>query len=744
MPYDPKPIDNSDIELNKQLEPLIERLAENNHDLWAKGRVAEGWKFGSHRDDQKRETPLLIPYPDLPESEKQYDRQMAVETLKSIVHFGGHIEPPRTKAGSGRLDDELENWAPERMPPGSYEEYRDLGRRANEKGQSLLACDIAHEGLGFRKGDPALLQINALALARMGSAEQARSLLSALAGADDEETAGITARTYKDLWLRTGDAGDLAQARNNYLNAYQSRPDRYWTGINAATLSWALGEAEQAVTLAKQISADCAARLSPQGEDPQGKDAQGKDAQGKEEYWLRATLAEGDLILAASANTPESDRRWRTVENVYTQARTVAADNFGNIFSTWRNARIILQQLPVVIGERLEKAFRVPRVAVFAGHRIDHAGRTPPRFPADIADKVKEAIKDDLRRLNVGVGFATAASGSDILFLEAIGELGGKTHIVMPCDEEQFVAESVAGSGDDWVARYRAVIKKAEEVIVASEERVVMGGLSFRYAADLLDGLAAMRAAQYETELLHIAVWNELSGDGPGGTCDAVQHWKSRGAHVHVINPVEIAGGVPHDAANAASGQASAESQQASAGIDAEVRAMIFADVKHFSKLTEEQVPVFLRGFVRPLAQLVGRMNPAPDFQNTWGDGFFFVFRTVGDAGRFAIKLRDAVKGIDRTAIGLPEDMNLRIAIHAGPVFRFMDQIVGKHNFIGSHVNRAARIEPVTVPGRIYATEAFAALATLQVPGQFRFDYVGRVPLAKDFGRFALYDLNPD
>ena len=120
------------------------------------------------------------------------------------------------------------------------------------------------------------------------------------------------------------------------------------------------------------------------------------------------------------------------------------------------------------------------------------------------------------------------------------------------------------------------------------------------------------------------------------------------------------------------------------------------------------------------------------------------MFKTVGDAGRFALKLRDAVKGIDRSAIGLPEDMNLRIAIHAGPVFRFMDQIIGKHNFMGSHVNRAARIEPVTIPGRIYATEAFAALATLQVPGQFRFDYVGKVPLAKDFGRFALYDMNLD
>ncbi len=679
-----------------------------------------------------------MPYSELPEAEKQYDRKMAVETLKSIIQFGWKIAAPQvTSQVTNRItnhdsrDEPFTRWIPGRVPPGPCPEYRDLGKRANENGYPTLAFDIADEGLKYWKDDPPLVQIKALALARMGSAEQARNLLAALAGTDDEETAGTAARAFKDLWLRTGDVADLRQARDHYLRAYQSRPDRYWTVINAATLSWALGEAEKAVDLAGRISADCAARLSAGDE--------------KDEYWLRATLAEADLILAASADTAESDRRWRNVENLYSQARAVAADNFGNVFSTWRNARIVLRQLPVVIGERLEKAFQVPRVAVFAGHLIDSAGRTPPRFPPEIADKVKQAIKDHLRRLNVAVGFAAAAAGSDILFLEAISELGGKTHIVMPLDEEEFVKVSVAEAGEEWVRRYHTVRKNAEEVIVTSEEKVIMGGLSFQYAADVLDGLATMRAREYETGLHHIAVWNELPGGGPGGTCDAVERWKSRGADVHVINPVEIAGGPPHAAgAVAASGPAASESRQASAGIDAEVRAMIFADVKHFSKLTEGQVPVFLRGFLRPLAQLVARLHPAPEFQNTWGDGFFFVFRQVGDAARFAVKLRDAVAAIDRAGIGLPADMNLRIALHAGPVFQFEDQFIRRQNFIGSHVNRAARIEPVTVPGRIYATEAFAALATLQAPGQFRFDYVGKVPLAKDFGRFALYDVNPD
>jgi class 3 adenylate cyclase len=720
-------VDNSGIELSKELEPLIEWLAENNHELWAKGRVAEGWKLGPRRDDKVHETPYLIAYNQLQESEKAYDRNMAVETLKSILRFGGKITPPQITNTDAR-DEALTRWTPGRVPPGPYEEYRDLGKRANENGYPTLAFDIADEGLTMWKDDPTLLRIKALAVARTGSAEQAKSLLASLAQIDDEETAGIIARLYKDRWLRTGEMADMRQARDSYRKAYESHPERYWSGINAATLSWALGDAETAVSLAGEISAKCEQLLKAPDADP---------------YWLRATIAEAALITAASADSAGVERVWRDVESLYAKARAAAGSNFGNVFSTWRNARIILQQLPAAVRERLDKAFEVPRVAVFAGHRIDKPGRAKPRFPPEIADQVKKAIKDELQRLNVRIGFSTAASGSDILFLEALHELGGKTHIVMPCDEEQFVQVSVRDAGEEWVARYRAVMKNAEEVIVASDEKVVMGGLSFRYAADVLDGLATMRARQDETELQHIAVWNELPGDGAGGTCDAVLAWRSRGGNVCIISPLELAGGAHAPAATAAD-TAEPELPQAKAGIDPELRAMIFADVKHFSKLTEAQVPVFLRGFIRPLAAHASRLHPAPEFQNTWGDGFFFVFRQVADAARFAVKLRDAVAVIDRAAIGLPADMSLRIALHAGPVFRFEDQFIGRQNFIGSHVNRAARIEPVTMPGRIYATEAFAALATLQAPGQFRFDYVGKVPLAKDFGRFALYDVSLD
>lgn len=88
MNYNPNPIDLSDVTLDSSLESLIEALAENVHDTWAKGRIDDGWTYGPERDDTKKHHPCLVPYNQLPDSEKEYDRNTAVSTLKFIVKKG--------------------------------------------------------------------------------------------------------------------------------------------------------------------------------------------------------------------------------------------------------------------------------------------------------------------------------------------------------------------------------------------------------------------------------------------------------------------------------------------------------------------------------------------------------------------------------------------------------------------------------------------------------------------------------
>ena len=91
MNYNPNPIDLSDVTLDSSLESLVEALAENVHDTWAKGRIDDGWTYGPVRDDVKKHHPCLVPYGELPESEKEYDRNTAISTLKFIVKMGYEI-----------------------------------------------------------------------------------------------------------------------------------------------------------------------------------------------------------------------------------------------------------------------------------------------------------------------------------------------------------------------------------------------------------------------------------------------------------------------------------------------------------------------------------------------------------------------------------------------------------------------------------------------------------------------------
>lgn len=90
--YIPNPIDTSDAALSEELLSLTEKIAENVHDVWAIGRMSEGWTYGPIKDLEKKTTPQLVAYGELPESEKEYDRNTALETLKLIVKLGYAIE----------------------------------------------------------------------------------------------------------------------------------------------------------------------------------------------------------------------------------------------------------------------------------------------------------------------------------------------------------------------------------------------------------------------------------------------------------------------------------------------------------------------------------------------------------------------------------------------------------------------------------------------------------------------------
>ena len=89
--YRPQPISTEDIELSKDILELSEQIAENVHEVWAASRMSEGWTYGPERNDELKQHPCLIPYDELPETEKDYDRNTAMQTLKLIQKLGYKI-----------------------------------------------------------------------------------------------------------------------------------------------------------------------------------------------------------------------------------------------------------------------------------------------------------------------------------------------------------------------------------------------------------------------------------------------------------------------------------------------------------------------------------------------------------------------------------------------------------------------------------------------------------------------------
>jgi class 3 adenylate cyclase/tetratricopeptide (TPR) repeat protein len=755
MSYEPKSLDLSRVQIPEDLLNLVEQLAEITHDNWVRQRLADGWTHGQHRDDLLKEHPCIVPYDELPESEKEYDRKISLGVVQTMLALGYHIESPATAAISGpacilltregdaaaaQLGDDLTNldlgktielWQALKSTSGPFpvKIYQDLAHHIMRLGEPLLAYDIVAEGLKLWPQETRLHQLMALALLRSGAVQQALDVLHKLVDEDnrDEETLGLLARAHKDFANQATDPQDKTRqwvlAYETYASAYE-RTQGYWSGINAATIARYLNDNDRAVDLANRVTEQCLRELSRQTGNP------------GELYWLRATLGEAALIRGEL----EDAIKW------YSQAAQGAGRKYGDLASTRRNARLLftVMDLNQEQRQRIESCFQIPRVVVFAGHMVDQPGRSQPRFPNYLAPRVHQQIANTLERLDARIGVASAACGSDILFLEAMLQREGEINIIFPFIKEEFVKTSVTIVPDtDWGPRFEAVLQQATRVIIASENRTSGNAMVYEYANLLLDGLAILRAKLLDTELIPLVVWDGKEGDGPGGTSGMVQHWRSHGLEPVIIDLTRLLADSPLLEPGTTPGPPAAPRDTAVApkprGFTEEIRSMLFADVVGSSKIMEEQVPNFVEHFMGAINRLVAESSYRPLLKNTWGDALYGVFASVQDGGNFALQLRDLVVNTDWEAKGLPKEINLRISLHAGPVYCYKEPLSKEQEYAGSHIVRAARIEPITPPGQVYASQQFAALASTQRVHGFTCEYVGRIPLPKHAGIIPLY-----
>jgi class 3 adenylate cyclase len=607
-------------------------------------------------------------------------------------------------------------------PFASLDDWRKQGERLLASGAPIMAYDTLAEGLTKFPGDVRLRQLLALALARSGASGTAIPILESLRaeGHADEETLGLQARVFKDLAAQA----DTAAERHRHLeSAFASYHEAHrltggtWTGINAATTALLLGRKAEAAALAQGVRDHC---LREEQKSP--------DA--GRQYWHVATLAEAYLILGDGP----------AAEQTYARAAAMGSARPADTASTRRNARLILGALGQDAAA-IDRVLRVPRVAAFAGHLIDTPDRRTPRFPPVAEAAAAAAIRDRLNALDVGFGFSAAACGADILFLEALGDRKGETTIILPYDADQFERDSVdIVPGADWPARYRLALASARDVFLASDQRIAAGEMAYEYAVLLIEGLAGLRADELDTDLIRLVLWDRKEAGGRGGTAPTVERWGRGNQHVDVIDLEQVMrdAALPVQVTTPAA-PAPASAPAPAATFEPDIVAMLFADAKGFSGLREDQIPAFVEHFLGTVARVMSAQQASPMLKNTWGDGLYFVFASVRDAGVFALDLMDAIAGTDWTAYGLPAALVLRTGLHAGPAYACLDPVTGRQNYFGAHVSRAARIEPITPPGQVYASAAFAAIARADDVREFRGEYVGRTPLAKHYGTLPMF-----
>lgn len=585
------------------------------------------------------------------------------------------------------------------------------------QGEPLLAYDVISEGLAEFPDHVRLRQLQGLALARSGATQRANAVLEKLRAENqaDEETLGMLGRTFKDLAATNASSRYrqefLKRGAEIYGEAYRTSGG-YWSGINAATLSLLVGATERARELARKVREQCLKELN--------------DSRG-DSYWRLAAVGEAALV----SHDLEEAAQW------YARAGDEGKRRFGDMQSSRRNARLILQHWKEDPGW-IDKYLHVPNVVVFAGHMIDHPDRPTPRFPPQVEQTVAKEIRNRLDQLDPGFGFASAACGSDILFLEAMLERGAEISVVLPYAREEFVCDSVDFvPNSNWHARFERVLKRASSVLIASPQKLEIGGVAYEFCNDLIFGLANIRARRLETNLNPLAVWDGMTGDGPGGAASAIENWRKANYKPQIVDLRRISKSVA--AVSKRRKRARPRQKSPRQTFHSRIVAILFADAVGFSKLSEAEVPRFVQYFLGSISKLTKKFTKAILTKNTWGDGLYFVFSDVDLAGRFALRLADLAASTNWQAKGLPAEISLRIGLHAGPAYEFDDPITGNRSYSGTHVSRAARIEPITPRGQVYASEAFAALAAAGGTKNFICDYVGQTPMAKGYGTLPTY-----
>jgi class 3 adenylate cyclase len=431
------------------------------------------------------------------------------------------------------------------------------------------------------------------------------------------------------------------------------------------------------------------------------------------DYYKAATRAEALLLLGRADEVTEA----------LGSDPVRASTDYGGRSSTLRQ----LDMVAAFLGQRVEQRRALlaplapPRVAHYCGHMFAAGDAAEARIRGEI-----HALLD---AETVGFAYGALACGGDILIAEAMLDRGVELHVILPFEEEDFLAQSVRPGGGNWEARYQACRARAAGLTFASPMAFFGRPEQYSYGSRMAMGLARLRSDHLAAEAVQIALWDGAPSNGPAGTGADVLAWAAHGGRSCAIDP------------GAVDRQLVRPNPRVRSDYDRVLAAILFTDFAGFSTLSEAALPAFWDGVMRHVAEVLDGHDEEIGCRNSWGDALYAVTTSAPTAAEIALELQDRLADFDFATLGLDGSGGMRIGVHYGPVYRTMDHITGRTTFYGTEVSKAARIEPVTPPGAVFVTEPFAAILALEAAERFACRYVGRIPLAKKFGDYPMYRL---
>ena len=545
-----------------------------------------------------------------------------------------------------------------------------------------------------------------LTLLRAGALEQAekeyfRLALDRVEG--NEDILALGGRILKSKALETSgrDRSALAlEAGKKYDFAYSETGGTY-TGINTAALYLVGGKAKPARDRAKEILGKLAGKSPRPGEDA---------------YYQMATIAEANLILGNLACAQQG----------LADAILLDPHNYAAHATTLRQFEMLLDAMGK--DKSWLDALRPPAAIHFAGHIFGLPDGIRPLDRSQLY-ALEHSLEDITSQEKIGFAYGALAAGADILIAEHLLREGIELHVVQPCPDPLFIKTSVAPYGEDWVARFEACKKQATSVRYISKDETTTDDLRTAFASEIAMGLASLRAQTLATNAVQLLVWDNETPQADAGTARDAILWKTSNRRQIVVPfPEKRQDSTP------SLPEETAEHKRA-------LKAMLFADVKGFGRLRDGMVPVFLDSVLAPLAKCLETFGDKVTHLNTWGDGLFVVFSDIEDAADAAVALQQCFRGCDLAAAGLPDTLALRIGGHYGPVYEKRDPFLSTNGVFGNEVSFAARIEPLTVPGSIYVSEAFACVLAVNAAEKFRSESVGQMTPRKGHEPLNLFSL---